>query len=102
MTARHPPLTRLEHHLGRLLVTGVIVSALLLAAGLALWLAHPDGASALWLLNFGLVVLIATPIMRVMLSLAEYVRLREWYFVVTTMAVLIELTVTVIVALTRR
>jgi uncharacterized membrane protein len=102
VSANPPPLTRLERHLGRLLVTGVIVSAFLLAGGLALWLAHPDGARAVWLLNSGLVVLIATPIMRVVLSLAEYVRLREWFFVATTMAVLIELAVTVIVALARR
>ena len=102
MSANPPPLTRLERHLGRLLVTGVIVSAMLLAAGLALWLARPDGARAAWLLSSGLVVLIATPIMRVVLSLAEYVRLREWFFVATTMAVLIELAVTVIVALARR
>jgi uncharacterized membrane protein len=95
-------LTRLEQHLGRLLVSGVILSALLLAAGLALWLAHPNGARAMWLLNGGLVVLIATPILRVILSLAEYVRLRDWVFVATTMAVLIELAVTVIVALARR
>ena len=102
MTANLQGLTRLEHHLGWLLMAGVVLSAVLLAAGLVLWLAYPDEAPALWLLNGGLVVLIATPIMRVILSLAEFVRLRDWFFVATTMAVLIELAVTVIVALARR
>jgi uncharacterized membrane protein len=102
VTADLPTLTRLEYHLGRLLVAGVATSALLLAVGLVLWLAHPDAVAASWLLNCGLVVLIATPITRVILSFAEYVRMRDWFFVATTMAVLIELAVTVIVALARR
>jgi uncharacterized membrane protein len=94
-------LARLEHHLGRLLVTGVIVSAVLLAAGLALWLAGPDTPLARWLLSAGLVVLMATPILRVFVSFVEYVRMRDWVFVATTILVLVELTVTVVVALTR-
>lgn len=92
-------LSRLEFHLGRLLIVGVIVSAALLTAGLALWLAHPDGFAAGWLLNAGLVVLMATPIMRVFVSFAEYVRIRDWLFVATTLVVLVELAVTVVVAL---
>jgi Protein of unknown function (DUF1634). len=95
-------LERLEHHLGRLLVAGVIASAVLLAAGLALWLTQPAGAAAVWLLNAGLIVLMATPIMRVILSFAEYVRMRDWLFVATTIVVLAELTLTVVVALGRR
>ena len=94
-------LGRLEHRLGRLLVTGVIASAVLLAAGLALWLANPEAPVARWLLNGGLVVLMATPILRVFLSVVEYVRVRDWFFVAITVVVLIELTVTVVVALTR-
>jgi uncharacterized membrane protein len=95
-------LSRLEYYLGRLLVVGVILSASLLTVGLALWLAHPDGVAAQWLLNAGLVVLMATPIMRVFVSFAEYVRIRDWFFVATTIVVLVELTVTVVVALLHR
>lgn len=92
-------LSRLEYHLGRLLIVGVIVSAALLTVGLALWLAQPDGVAAVWLLNAGLVVLMATPIMRVLVSFAEYVRIRDWFFVATTIVVLVELTVSLVVAL---
>jgi uncharacterized membrane protein len=96
------PLSRLEERLGRLLVTGVIVSAVLLAGGLLFWLWHPGAPRTDWLLNAGLIVLMGTPIVRVIVSVAEYVRLREWFFVIVTLVVLAELTVTVGVALSRR
>jgi len=43
--------------------------------------------------------LMATPILRVIVSVAEYVWLRQWFFVIVTLVVLAELTVTVVVAL---
>jgi uncharacterized membrane protein len=89
-------------HLGRLLVTGVTISAILLAIGLGLWLFHPNHAAAMWLLNAGLIVLMATPIMRVIVSFAEYISLGQWFFAGVTILVLAELTVTVLVALSRR
>jgi uncharacterized membrane protein len=101
VTTEHGSLSRLEHHLARLLVTGVSVSAGLLCVGLALWLASPDSRAALWLLNAGLVVLMATPVLRVVVSVVEYVRMRDWFFVAITILVLVELTVTVVVALSR-
>ena len=102
MRATTESLSRLEHHLGRLLVGGVILSAVLLAAGLALWLVNPLAPLANWLLNAGLMALMATPMMRVVVSFAEYVRMRDWFFVVMTILVLAELTLTVVVAFTRR
>jgi uncharacterized membrane protein len=93
------PLTRLEHKLGQLLVSGVVVSATLLALGLFFWLLNPAASRTDWLLNAGLIVLMATPIMRVIVSVAEYIRLRQWFFVVVTLIVLAELTITVTVAL---
>jgi uncharacterized membrane protein len=96
------PLARLEHRLGQLLVTGVLLSAVLLAAGLFFWLWIPGAGRTAWLLNAGLIVLMATPIMRVIVSVAEYVRLRQWFFVVVTLVVLAELSITVAVALSRR
>jgi uncharacterized membrane protein len=99
VNGEHGSLIRLERHLARLLVTGVLVSAALLAAGLALWLTRP-GAMARGLLSAGLIALMATPILRVFVSLAEYVRIRDWFFVATTLVVLVELTVTVVLALT--
>lgn len=101
MTPEHGSLSRLEHHLARLLVTGVIASAVLLFIGLALWLESPDSHAARWLLNAGLIVLMATPILRVVVSVVEYVRIRDWFFVAITIVVLVELTLTVVVALLR-
>ena len=101
MKVERDSLGRLEQDLGRLLVAGVVVSAVLLAAGLALWLASPGAPLSRWLLNGGLVVLMATPILRVFVSVVEYVRMKDWVFVATTILVLVELTVTVVVALTR-
>lgn len=92
-------LAPLEHKLGRLLVAGVFASAALLIAGLLFWLRDPAGAAPAWLLNAGLVTLMATPILRVVVSVSEYVRLRQWFFVAVTIAVLAELTVTVWAAL---
>lgn len=102
MRADPTSLERLEIHLGRLLATGVIISAALLAIGLGLWLLNPQSQAAFWLLNVGLLVLMATPIMRVVVSFAEYVSTRQWFFAGVTIVVLVELSVTVLVALSRR
>lgn len=102
MSTDEPAIDRLEHHVGRLLVTGVMASALLLAAGLAVWLVRPDSHSAIWLLNAGLLLLMVTPIMRVLVSFGEYIHMRDWFFAATTAVVLVELTVTVYVAISRR
>ena len=102
MRAELASLERLESHVGRLLATGVIASAALLAIGLGLWLSNPQGAAALWLLHAGLLILMAIPIMRVVLSFAEYVSSRQWFFAGVTIVVLVELSVTVLIALSRR
>jgi uncharacterized membrane protein len=102
VTRSEPSLNRLERHLGRLLVTGIVASATLLTIGLGLWLSHPQSATAMWLLNAGLMVLMATPMMRVVVSFAEYVGMRQWFFAAVTIVVLVELAVTVLFALSRR
>jgi uncharacterized membrane protein len=101
MRAGPEALKRLEQQLGRLLVTGVTASAVLLAAGVALVLGWPRAGAGYWLLTIGLVFLMATPMLRVVVSFAEYIKLKEWFFVATTLIVLLELTVTVLYALTR-
>jgi len=95
-------ITRLEVQIGRMLAAGVTISALLLAIGLVMWLFDPGYWNALWLLNAGLIVLMATPILRVIVSLAENVAMRQWFFVAVTTLVLLELTVTVVVAFLKR
>ena len=99
MTADDQAIGRLELHLGRLLLGGVLSAATLLAVGLALWMAGVWPGPANWILNGGLFVLMATPILRVIVSLVEYARMRDWFFVGTTLTVLLVLIVTVTVAL---
>jgi uncharacterized membrane protein len=90
---------RLEELLGRVLFVGVMTSAGCLIAGLLLLLFHVAPAAANRLLNAGLIILMATPILRVVVSLAQYVRMRDWFFVVTTAAVLLVLLASVSLAL---
>jgi uncharacterized membrane protein len=92
------PLARFERNLGRLLTTGVIISASALGAGLVLFLAS-DSTLSSPLLKAGLFILMAIPAMRVVLSIVEYARMRDWVFVVTTGVVLIQLTITFLLAL---
>lgn len=90
---------RVEALLGRLLTTGVRISNGLLAVGLVLWAVGGPNVPAALLLHAGLLALIATPVARVIVSLVEYVRERDWFFALTTAAVLAVLAVTVAVAL---
>ncbi len=79
----------IETLIGRVLRIGVTISSVLLGIGLAIALLHPGGGSTL--LNVGIVVLIATPAARVVLSFTEYPLDRDWTFVTLTAIVLIEL-----------
>jgi len=101
VTESAPSLARLERHLGRLLVTGVLVAASCLAVGLLFYLADPASTVADRMLRTGLIVLMATPILRVVVSVVEYARMRDWFFAVTTMIVLAELAWTLIFAFSR-
>jgi Protein of unknown function (DUF1634) len=95
-------ISRLEVHLGRLLLAGVLSAAAFLAVGLGLWMARIAPHLADQCLAAGLFILMGTPIMRVIVSLAEYVRMRDWFFVFTTLTVLGVLLVTVTYAFLRR
>jgi uncharacterized membrane protein len=102
MTSPSDPLLRLEHHVGRLFIAGVAVSTSILAVGLALFLFAPDAPAGNRLLDAGLLVLMATPMLRVLLSVVEYVRMGDWFFASTTLAVIVELSVTVLSALRQK
>jgi uncharacterized membrane protein len=93
---------RLETILGRLLLGGVVCAASLLLVGLVIWMLDITPAASTALLNAGLVTLMATPVLRVIVSLVEYVRMRDWFFVLTTLAVLTVLLVSVGLAVTER
>ncbi len=78
---------RLELQLGHLLFAGVMSAAACLVVGLGLWMAggYPTAANAI--MTAGLVILMLTPIARVVASLVVYVRMRDWFFVGTTITV---------------
>ena len=92
----------LEAQLGKLLLVGVIAAATLLFAGLVQWAINVDPAVANGLLNAGLIVLMATPILRVVVSVIEYAKIKDWFFVVTTLAVLAVLLVSIALAMANR
>jgi uncharacterized membrane protein len=91
----------LELTLGRVLQAGVTASAVCLAAGLIGWMAFGHSRFGDSMLTFGLIVLMATPILRVAVSLVAYIRMRDWFFVATTVMVFVLLSVTVGLALTK-
>ena len=98
MTPHRAALQRLEMSLGRLLQAGVLTSAVCLAVGLVLWMVRGASPLATGTLTVGLLILMATPLMRVLVSLVAYLRMRDWFFVGTTVMVFVLLAVTVTLA----
>lgn len=90
---------QIEVRLGLVLRAGVVVSTACLAAGLLLGLARPEAWLVHALLNSGLVLLLATPVARVAVSVVEYGRARDWTFALLTGLVLVELLAGVVAAL---
>jgi len=82
---------RLEVQVGRLLRAGVTLATVCLAVGLGVWLIEGQGRASTVTLKLGLVILMVTPLARVVASLIAYVRLRDWFFATTTVMVLLVL-----------
>jgi uncharacterized membrane protein len=82
---------RLETSVGRVLRVGVAASSVCLAVGLALSMVPSAAGPGHFLLNAGLIILMATPVGRVLISVNEYFIERDWLFVVLTTIVLLEL-----------
>jgi uncharacterized membrane protein len=91
-------LDRLETRLGVLLKAGVLSSAASLAIGLVTWFAAGHTRLSNGALTLGLLILMATPSLRVAVSLVAYIRMRDWFFVATTVAVFVLLGITVLLA----
>lgn len=91
--------TRLGRWLGRILGWGAASSAILLAAGLVLELTGTPARLASGLANAGLLILLATPLVRVAASVVEYLLARDWLFAALTGAVLATLLGSVLVAI---
>jgi uncharacterized membrane protein len=88
----------LERTIGVVLRAGVVGSSVCLAAGLLLSL-FAQGPLTAMLLNIGILVLLATPVARVFVSIVEYAVERDWPFVALTAIVLLELMASVAAAL---
>ncbi len=91
-------LSVLEITIGRVLRLGVRASSVLLAAGLLMTLLDKGNRIAPVLLTAATVILLATPVARVVISVVEYVRERDWLFVTLTVIVLLTLAGSVAVA----
>ena len=90
--------TRLEKVIGTVLRVGVGTSSACLALGTVLFFL--SGAPlALVLLQAGILILLATPVARVVVSVVEYVIERDWTFTTLTVIVLVELLASVVAAL---
>jgi|RhiMethySRZTD1v2_1073278.scaffolds.fasta_scaffold1180171_2 uncharacterized membrane protein len=94
MTSADSPFVALEALLSRLMLAGVICSASALLIGLVMFLGGAGHRATAMILAFGLVVLMATPVMRVAVSVVESLRTGDWFFVSTTIAVLVLLGLT--------
>ena len=88
--AHEDAIDRLEVQVGRLLQAGVWISAVCLTIGLGLW-TIAGGSAATMFLTVGLIVLMLTPLARVVASFVAYVRLRDWFFAGTTVFVFVVL-----------
>jgi uncharacterized membrane protein len=90
---------KLERLIGIVLRGGVMVSSACLAVGLLLSLVTGEGGVAGFLLNAGIIVLLATPLARVVVSTVQYVIERDWPFATLTFVVLLELIASAVAAL---
>jgi uncharacterized membrane protein len=93
---------RLELAVGRVLRFGVVTSSICLGLGLVLGLGVPESGLARKLMTTGLLLLLATPAARVVVSVIDYVRERDWLFATLTVIVLLELAASVIAAMSGR
>ena len=90
---------RLERQVGIVLRAGVIASSLCLTVGLLLFLAAGGGGLSSVLLNAGIIILLATPVARVIVSTMQYVHERDWTVATLTFVVMLELIASAVAAL---
>ena len=76
-----------------ILFVGVIISFVLLATGLTLY--FTGSSEAYTLLNAGVIVLMATPLLRVLVLAAEFMTRREYAFGMIALGVLLLLGVSI-------
>lgn len=92
-------MTRLERSIGIVLRAGVLASSGCLAFGLVLWLVGGNEVASSLLLQIGILILLCTPVARVVISTVEYATAGEWTFATLTAIVLLELVASGVAAL---
>ena len=93
----HPGDARLERLIGLVLKIGVTTSTTCLALGAFLDVVGAPGIGHSFM-TVGFVVLLGTPVSRVVISLLEYAMERDWVFVALTFVVFLELASSLFVA----
>ena len=89
----------LETTLGHVLRAGVVASTVSLTAGLIAAFSFGTAPLTTFLLTAGIVMLIATPVARVVISCLAYFRRRDWTFALLTLIVLVELVASIVAAI---
>jgi uncharacterized membrane protein len=92
-------MTGLELIIGKVLFAGVATSSTCLAVGLVLSMVGGMATATAFLLSAGIVILLATPVARVTVSMIDYFIERDWIFAGLTAVVLAELLASVVAAL---
>jgi uncharacterized membrane protein len=90
---------KMEDVIGMVLRAGVFLSTACLVLGLGAAIAFGGGTAAHVLLHAGIIILLATPVSRVVVSIVEYSIARDWTFAALTTIVFLELTASAIAAL---
>ena len=99
---RGPDVTRapsMEQAVGFVLRAGVMASSVCLAIGLALALVRGEQGAALFLLHAGVILLLITPVARVVVSIGQFAAAGDWTFTSLTIVVLVELMASAVTAL---
>jgi uncharacterized membrane protein len=90
---------RLERWLGKILGVGAVTSTAFLSAGLVLQLLRVLPNVADGMTHTGLIILIATPVARVVASVVDFTISRDWLFTTLTALVLVILLGSLMVAI---
>ena len=86
-----PRAQAMERAIGLVLRAGVLASSACLALGLTIALVAGEQGAALVLLHTGVILLLITPVARVIVSIGQFASARDWTFMGLTIVVLVEL-----------
>lgn len=91
---------KLERVIGTVLRAGVMLSSVCLAIGLLIAIVTgSEGALPQILLHTGIIILLATPVARVVVSIVQYTLISDWTFAALTTVVFLELLASAVAAL---